>query len=47
MKLFSENFQMKIDMVDASETFLGNLTGVKEPEAKRKIIGKTFIDVFE
>ncbi len=33
--------------VDASEQFLSRLAGVEEPEAKRKIIGKTFIDVFE
>jgi GMP synthase (glutamine-hydrolysing) len=33
--------------VDASELFLGRLAGVKDPEKKRKIIGTTFIDVFE
>ena len=33
--------------VDASELFLDRLVGVKDPEQKRKIIGKTFIDVFE
>lgn len=33
--------------VDASDEFLTNLTNVSEPEKKRKIIGKTFIDVFE
>ena len=33
--------------IDASELFLKNLEGVTEPEKKRKIIGKTFIDVFE
>jgi len=33
--------------VDASETFLSALAGVTDPEQKRKIIGKTFIDVFE
>ena len=38
---------MQIDLVDASSTFLNNLSGIKEPEAKRKIIGKTFIDIFE
>ncbi len=33
--------------IDASEEFLTNLKGVSDPEQKRKIIGKTFIDVFE
>lgn len=33
--------------VDASETFLNRLKGVEDPEKKRKIIGNTFIDVFE
>ena len=33
--------------IDASETFLTRLAGVTEPEAKRKIIGNTFIEVFE
>ncbi|KAK8807295.1 hypothetical protein WA158_004054 [Blastocystis sp. Blastoise] len=36
-----------IQCVDASELFLGLLKGVEEPEKKRKIIGNTFIDVFE
>lgn len=33
--------------VDASETFLSKLTGVTDPEKKRKIIGETFIEVFD
>jgi len=33
--------------VDAEAEFLGHLTGVSDPEAKRKVIGKTFIDVFD
>ena len=33
--------------VDASELFLSRLSGVTDPEKKRKIIGNTFIDVFE
>ena len=32
---------------DASDLFLGKLTSVEDPERKRKIIGATFIDVFE
>ncbi|GAB1429453.1 glutamine-hydrolyzing GMP synthase [Ignavibacteria bacterium] len=46
-KLFREHFDMTIDVVDASELFLGRLAGISDPEQKRKIIGKTFIDVFE
>ena len=37
---------IKVIKVDASEKFLNLLSGVSEPEKKRKIIGKTFIDVF-
>ena len=45
--LFKENFDMNIDVVDASDLFLGKLSGVDNPEKKRKIIGNTFIEVFE
>jgi GMP synthase (glutamine-hydrolysing) len=38
---------MSIDIVDASDLFLGRLKGISDPEQKRKIIGATFIDVFE
>ena len=38
---------MNLHPVDASEMFLERLTGVDDPEKKRKIIGATFIDVFE
>ncbi len=46
--LFSDRsrFQMNFIPVDASELFLSRLAGVSEPEEKRKIIGKTFIDCF-
>jgi GMP synthase PP-ATPase subunit len=37
----------KVIRVDASELFLGKLAGVSEPEAKRKIIGDLFVDVFK
>ncbi|NLN36011.1 MAG: glutamine-hydrolyzing GMP synthase, partial [Candidatus Cloacimonetes bacterium] len=37
----------KIDYIDASDLFLGRLKGQSDPEAKRKIIGHTFIEVFE
>jgi GMP synthase (glutamine-hydrolysing) len=46
-KLFKEHFDISIDVIDASEDFLGELEGVTEPEQKRKIIGRKFIEVFE
>lgn len=39
--------QLPVHFVDASDTFLDRLAGVTDPEQKRKIIGATFIDVFE
>jgi GMP synthase (glutamine-hydrolysing) len=45
-KLFDDNFKMNIEVVNAEELFLSQLSGVAEPEQKRKIIGKLFIDVF-
>ncbi len=45
--LFKESFHIPIELVDASEIFLGRLDSVSEPEQKRKIIGATFIEVFE
>jgi len=42
-----KSLDLNVIGVDASDEFLGNLTNVSEPEKKRKIIGKTFIDVFE
>ena len=47
-KTFKEKFHMKnFRTVDASELFLERLKGVTDPEEKRKIIGRTFIEVFE
>ncbi|WP_027063339.1 glutamine-hydrolyzing GMP synthase [Mesoplasma seiffertii] len=46
METYTKNFDMNIKMVDASELFYKNLRGISEPEAKRKMIGKLFIDVF-
>ena len=46
-KLFDEKLKLNHIHVDASEKFLKNLTGVSDPEKKRKIIGNTFIQVFE
>lgn len=45
-KLFGDNFKMDLVSVDASEKFLDKLKGVEDPESKRKIIGKEFIEVF-
>ncbi len=44
--LFTEEHPINIDIVDAEDLFLTALSGVTDPEQKRKIIGKTFIDVF-
>jgi GMP synthase (glutamine-hydrolysing) len=46
-EVFGRNFKIKLHYVDASKLFLEKLKGVTEPERKRKIIGKTFIDVFQ
>ncbi len=45
--LFRGHYNIPLVAVDASETFLGALAGVSDPEVKRKTIGKLFIDVFE
>jgi len=44
---FRENFHMKLVAVDARERFLTALRGITDPEAKRKTIGRVFIEVFE
>ncbi len=44
---FTERLELPLDFVDASDEFLTRLDGVTDPEQKRKIIGATFIDVFE
>ncbi|MFQ5938131.1 MAG: glutamine-hydrolyzing GMP synthase [Acidiferrobacterales bacterium] len=44
---FSKHMGVKLIRVDAEEQFLSALRGVSDPEAKRKIIGRTFIEVFE
>jgi len=46
-QVFEKNFKIKLVVEDASELFLKRLKGVTNPEKKRKIIGKTFIEVFE
>ncbi len=47
MSMFAENMGIKVIRADAEELFLGNLKGVSDPEAKRKVIGNTFIDIFD
>lgn len=46
-KMFRENLKVPLITADASALFLSRLKGVIEPEKKRKIIGETFIEVFE
>ncbi len=47
MDMFARNLGVKVIAVDASEKFLGDLKGVTDPEAKRKIIGREFVEVFQ
>lgn len=47
VSLFRHHYNIPLVHVDAGEEFLSALKGVSEPEAKRKAIGKTFIDVFD
>src|ERR1043166_6176568 len=47
MATFAEHMGVKVIRVDASERFLSALKGVADPEQKRKIIGRVFIEVFE
>ncbi|MGM0608368.1 MAG: glutamine-hydrolyzing GMP synthase, partial [Candidatus Muiribacteriota bacterium] len=46
-KLFATGYDFNLDVVNAEEKFLSRLEGISDPEKKRKIIGKTFIEVFE
>ncbi len=46
-KLFKEKLDLNVIHINASDKFLANLSGVTDPEKKRKIIGNTFIEVFE
>ncbi|MDT8376853.1 MAG: glutamine-hydrolyzing GMP synthase [Mariprofundaceae bacterium] len=47
MEMFAGNLGVKVDHVDAAGKFLSELAGVDEPEAKRKIIGREFVHVFQ
>ncbi|HTJ78999.1 MAG TPA: glutamine-hydrolyzing GMP synthase [Rariglobus sp.] len=45
--LYARNFKIDVRVVDASALFLRRLKGITDPEQKRKIIGRTFVEVFE
>ncbi|MBK1682931.1 glutamine-hydrolyzing GMP synthase [Rhodoferax fermentans] len=47
MDMFVGKLHAKVVRVDAADQFLGHLAGVSEPEAKRKIIGREFVEVFK
>jgi GMP synthase (glutamine-hydrolysing) len=47
VSLFRDHYNIPLVHVDAGKQFLGKLEGVSDPERKRKIIGSTFIDVFD
>jgi GMP synthase (glutamine-hydrolysing) len=47
MEMFAGRLHASVLHVDASEQFLGHLKGVSDPEAKRKIIGREFVEVFQ
>jgi len=47
MDMFAGRLHAKVVRIDASERFLGELAGVTDPEAKRKIIGREFVEVFK
>jgi GMP synthase (glutamine-hydrolysing) len=47
MEMFAGRLHAKVLHIDASEQFLGALKGVADPEAKRKIIGREFVEVFQ
>jgi GMP synthase (glutamine-hydrolysing) len=47
MEMFAQNMGVKVIRADTEARFLAKLEGVSDPEAKRKVIGNTFIDVFD
>jgi GMP synthase (glutamine-hydrolysing) len=47
MDAFAKNLGAKVDRVDAGERFMRALAGVEDPEQKRKIIGREFVEVFQ
>jgi|TARA_B110000438_G_C15780748_1_gene636242 GMP synthase (glutamine-hydrolysing) len=47
MDMFAKNMGVKVIRANAQEKFLNGLVGVSDPEAKRKVIGNTFIEIFD
>src|SRR5439155_25415170 len=47
MDTFAKHMHVKVVHVDASQDFLSGLKGVSDPEEKRKIIGKLYVEVFQ
>lgn len=47
IKMFEENYKLNVISINATELFLSKLKNISDPEVKRKIIGNTFIEVFE
>jgi GMP synthase (glutamine-hydrolysing) len=47
MEMFTGRLHAKVIHVDAADQFLGHLKGVTDPEAKRKVIGREFVEVFQ
>ena len=46
-QIFKKHFKMDLRVIHAESEFLSNLKHISDPEQKRKVIGKTFIDIFE
>ncbi|MFP5394411.1 MAG: glutamine-hydrolyzing GMP synthase, partial [Gammaproteobacteria bacterium] len=47
MDMFAKNLGVKVLRIDAEDQFMGHLAGVADPEQKRKIIGREFVEVFQ
>lgn len=47
MEMFAQNLGVKVIHIDATEQFMKHLNGITDPEAKRKIIGREFVEVFQ
>jgi len=47
VRMFRDEYKIQLDFVDGTALFMERLAGVSDPEQKRKIIGKAFIDIFE
>ncbi|MCF7926858.1 MAG: glutamine-hydrolyzing GMP synthase [Candidatus Izimaplasma sp.] len=47
MDLYAKHFNINVIRINAKQDFLSNLTGITDPEQKRKVIGNTFIDIFK